>query len=113
VQCTVDVETHAYRIFGGDVHNDLSLLATTQPEAGQTKSSPEFWAIVTNDDTEQNAYYPQDTGGSCVETIDQSWPVARVRFSCTGGTFDHGRCRHLSGHVTTHVVLAGTLPGWR
>ncbi len=87
VECNVDIETSAYRIFGGDVHHDLSLFATTKPEAGHTASSPDFWVIVTDDDNQQVAYYPQDTGGSCVVMVDQSWPLARVHFSCSGGAF--------------------------
>lgn len=86
VECNVDVETNAFRFFGGDANHDLSLFSTTQPESGQTESSPDFWVIVT-DDNRDAAYYPQDTGGSCMVIVDQGWPVARVHFSCTGGSF--------------------------
>jgi hypothetical protein len=87
VECNVDIETGAYRIFGGGVDYDFSLFAVTEPEANHTDSSPDFWVIVSDDDDEHDAYYPQDTGGSCTVMIEQSWPVERARFSCVGGAF--------------------------
>jgi hypothetical protein len=85
VDCNVDVETHAYRIFGRSGAIDLSLFMMTQPAAGQQLSSPDFWVIVFA--SPDATYYPQDTGGSCSASIDASWPAARLHFTCTGGAF--------------------------
>jgi hypothetical protein len=85
VECNVDIETHAYRIFGGTSAIDFSLFSVTQPAAGQQLASPDFWVIVFADG--HGTFYPQDTGGSCSATIDASWPAARLHFSCTGGPF--------------------------
>jgi hypothetical protein len=85
VECNVDIETHAYRIFGGGGAIDLSLHTIMQPEAGQQLASPDFWVIVFA--SPDATYYPQDTGGSCSATIDASWPAARLHFTCTGGAF--------------------------
>jgi hypothetical protein len=85
VECNVDIETHAYRIFGGNGAIDLSLHTMMQPAAGQQLSSPDFWVIVFA--SPDATYYPQDTGGSCSASIDASWPAARLHFTCTGGAF--------------------------
>jgi len=85
VECNVDIETHAYRIFGSNDAIDLSLHTVMQPAAGQQLSSPDFWVIVFGHP--DATYYPQDTGGSCSASIDASWPAARLHFTCTGGPF--------------------------
>ena len=85
VECNVDGEIHAYRIFGRTGEFDLTLFMMPQPAAGQQLSSPDFWVIVFNSPT--STFYPQDTGGSCTASIDASWPSARIHFTCTGGPF--------------------------
>jgi hypothetical protein len=85
VECNVDIETHAYRIFGRMGDFDLTLFSMMAPGAGQQLSSPDFWVIVFADG--HGTFYPQDTGGSCTATIDASWPSARIHFTCTGGPF--------------------------
>jgi hypothetical protein len=85
VECNVDIETHAYRIFGGTHAIDFSLFSMMQPAAGQQLASPDFWVVVFS--SPDASYYPQDTGGSCSATIDASWPAARLHFSCTGGPY--------------------------
>ena len=85
VECNVDPEIHAYRIFGRTGEFDLTLFMMPQPVAGQQLSSPDFWVIVSNGP--QSTFYPQDTGGSCTASIDASWPAARIHFTCTGGPF--------------------------
>ncbi len=87
VECNIDIETGAYRIFGGGADYNLDLFSQSEPEAGTTDSSPDFWVIVTDDAFEHSTYYPQDTGGSCAVMIEQSWPLARARIACTGGPF--------------------------
>src|SRR4051812_18514192 len=46
VQCNVDIETHAYRIFARMGDFDLTLFSRMSPEAGQQLASPDFWVIV-------------------------------------------------------------------
>jgi hypothetical protein len=85
VECNVDIETHAYRVFGRTGSIDFSLFSNISPAAGQQVTSPDFWVIVGI--SPDSTFYPQDTGGSCTATIDASWPAARLHFSCTGGPF--------------------------
>jgi hypothetical protein len=85
VECNYDSDARAYRVFASDLDHELEVWTLEPPEAGQTKSSP-VWAIL--EDEQVNAtFYPQDTGGSCTTTIEHSFPVTRLRFSCTGGAF--------------------------
>jgi hypothetical protein len=85
VECNIDSEIHAYRLFGRTGDMDLTLFSTMEPQAGQQLASPDFWVIVFADG--HGTFYPQDTGGSCTATVDASWPAARYHFSCTGGPF--------------------------
>ena len=85
VECNIDSEIHAYRLFGRTDDMDLTLFSNPEPQAGHQLSSPDFWVIVFT--AGQGTFYPQDTGGSCTTTIDASWPSARYHFSCTGGPF--------------------------
>jgi hypothetical protein len=68
----------------GSVGSDIvDVHTTTQPQKGQTYSSPNaFVALFLNDP--DGSYYPGDGGGSCTLTAQQGWPSVRATFSCTG-----------------------------
>lgn len=87
VACNVDVETHAYRVFGrnhGD-DKDISLFTRTEPSAGATLASPGFWVnLFAVGSTLDTGAYPRANTGSCTIAIEAGWPSVRARFSCTG-----------------------------
>ena len=86
VVCNQDIETHAYRAFGGNHGEDadISVFSRALPAAGTTYASPDFWVNLYEYGVADTGSYPQhgDTGG-CTVTIERGWPQLRAQFSCT------------------------------